>query len=269
MQQVAKDKKIKDYTTSELPIEFTKLLSELVLITGLKAPFIISKDKYGKEYEDVTPFAKEVSIFLTTHWNYFTLSEIVLAFRFNAASELPGENNQGKVTPKLDFYGTIFTLDQIGGVLYRYRQKRANLAAKIDYLKPIKELPPPSHEQDMIDDKIFCEEYYKKWLNGEFSKASTSYAYMIYDRLERFGKIRLSLEEKKDIFAKAQRIREQEISAPQVDRELRKDNMRILESYLNEEVPKQEQDLVKTYAKRIALFEYFNKLKGQKKKTIF
>jgi hypothetical protein len=235
------------------------VVNEITLITGLKV-----------DEANAKPFAVLVSRFLLTYYGMITCSEVTLAFRLNAMGDLPGTNGQGKDTDRVDFYGPNLTIDHIGSVLHRYMQKRANLAKKInDQRQTLSEEPPPSQEQIEMNDKLFANEYYRKYLNHEFSSVSLSYAYMVYDTLDKHGQIQLTNSKKKEYMDKAQKERDKEIAAPAISMQEKKSQNKMMEAYLNDIVPIEEVNLVKSYAKRLALLDLFKVWKEAGKLKIF
>jgi len=234
--------------------ELDKAFAEISLITGLRVDAAFAKE-----------FAKKVSKFVLEHYSMLTVRELVFAFDLNAVGEL----NDQEAKP-VSFYGQILTIDILGKVLFRYIQKRAELARKLnEQRQEAKELPPPSPEQQEMDDKLFCNEYYRKYLNQEFSPVSQEYAHMVYNILDRLKEIPYTAEEKKVFMAGAQVIRDKEIAAPTVDRSERAEQNRLVEGYLNGEVPVAEHQLVINYAKRLALLDLFKTWKDQKRIKIF
>ena len=259
MRQCATGKRIKEMPANSITAQFPKVINEISLITGLKV-----------DPENFEPFALLFSKFLIAHYGLLTCEEITLAFRLNAAGDLEGVNDRNLTTDKIALYGPFLTIEHIGSVLFRYMQKRGNLARKINE-QPQKtiEPPPPTKEQQEMDDKQFCNEYYRKYLNQEFSTVTMEYAYMVYDILDRLRIIQLSVQEKNKYFAEAQKIREQELSAPAISFSERKDQNKLMEAYLNDEIPQTEQQLVKNYAKRLVLFDMFKAWKEHQRRAIF
>lgn len=259
MRQCAAEERIKEINAATLGKKFSDVINEITLITGLKV-----------DEANAKPFAVLVSRFLLTYYGMITCSEVTLAFRLNAMGDLQGTNGQGKDTDRVDFYGSNLTVDHIGSVLHRYMQKRSNLAQKINNQRQSQlEEPAPSPEQIEMNDKQFANEYYRKFLNNEFSSVSLSYAHMVYDTLDKQGQIHLNNSKKKEYMGQAQKIRDQEISAPAISFEERKAQNRMMEAYLNDLIPMEEVNLVKSYAKRLALMDVFKGWKEAGKTKIF
>lgn len=251
MRQCAAEEKIRDINTNGLGKKFSDLINEITLITGLKV-----------DEQTAKPFAVLFSKFLLAYYGILTCPEVALAFRLNSMSQLPGLNGNGKDTDRIDFYGSNLTIDHVGGVLSRYMQKRADLAAKISE-QPVMliETPAPSKEEQELDDKRFCNQYYQKYIERQFSPISLEYAHMVYDMLDRLGRINLSLADKKRFFSESQEARHRELAAPSMDRDEKKEKNRLMEAYLNEDVPESEVKLVKNNAKRIALLQQLEQWK--------
>ena len=205
------------------------------------------------------------------HYGILTPGEIALAFTLNAAGQLPGDNGRGQQTERIELFGPNLTIEHVGGVLCRYMKKRANLARKIVEQGTRNVLPEqvPTKEQQEESDREFANEYYRKYLTGEFSSASVEYAYMVYDVLDQQGAIQLSVAKKKEYFTQAQEIRDREIAAPPVSRQGKSELLNLMDSYMNDAVPMSEQSLVKSYAKRLALLDYLRKLKDEGQTKIF
>jgi len=235
-------------------------LKEILLTTGLKVD-------EGTSLE----FTKMFNRFVLTYYNFLAPGEVSLAFTLNAAGQLPGDNGRGQQTEKIELFGPNLTLDHVGGVLYRYMQKRAKLARKIveQGTRNILPEPVPTKEQQEESNREFANEYYRKYLTGEFSSASVEYAYMVYDVLDQQRVIQLTVAKKKEYFDQAQKIREQEIAAPPVSRQEKNELLTLMDSYMNDAIPMSEQTLVKSYAKRLALFDYLKKLKEEGRTKIF
>jgi len=235
------------------------ILKEICLITGLKVDEGVSKE-----------FTKLFNKFIHAHYANITPSEIVLAFTLNAAGELPGSSN-GKETDKIDFYGSSLTIEHVGGILFRYMQKRANLAKKIreeEYL--MIEAPQLTKEEQEMEDKNIANEYYRKYINKEFSFVSPEYAHWIYDILDKFQLISYSVDQKKKFMEEAQGLRlhilnEQSIAHVQEYKEVKQ----LLADYAKNEIPISEKKWVINCAKRIALLDLFKVWKGAGKKRIF
>jgi len=259
MRQCAAEENIRDINTNSLGKKFSDLINEITLITGLKV-----------DEQTAKPFAVLFSKFLLAYYGAISCAEVTLAFRLNSMNELPGVNGNGKDTDRIDFYGPNLTIDHVGGVLSRYMQKRANLAAKINE-QPVAliEAPPPTPEEQELDDKRFCNQYYQKFLERQFSPISLEYAHMVYDMLDRLKVVRLSVDEKKAYYNTAQDNRHRELAAPAMDREEKKDKNRLMECYLNDNVPESERKLVKNNAKKLALLAVFEQWKTEKKDKIF
>lgn len=250
MRQAATGDRIRELTANSLLTKTANVVKEICLITGLKV-----------EEQNAVEFTKIVNKFLLTHYGELTHSEVSLAFSMNAAGELP---------TKTVCYGSNLTPEHIGGVLHAYRLKRVDLATKIAEMKhPEISEPALTEEEKYEQAKLFCEEYYQKWLSRDFSTASLSYAHMVYDDLEQIGLIRFTVEEKKKFFGEAQQVRDQEISAPTVDWNERKDRSRLMELYMNDSVPNDEKILVRNYAKRMALLHFFKSCKEEGRTKLF
>ncbi len=259
MRQCAAEEKIRDINTNGLGKKFSDLINEITLITGLKV-----------DEQTAKPFAVLFSKFLLAYYGTLTCPEVALAFRLNSMNQLPGINGNGKDTDRIDFYGPNLTIDHVGGVLSRYMQKRANLASKInEQPATFMEAPAPSPEDQLLDDKRFCNQYYQKYIERQFSPISLEYAHMVYDMLDRLKAINLSVTEKKQHFEAAQENRHRELAAPSLDRDEKKEKNRLMEAYLNETVPESETMLVKNNAKRLALLKQFDTWKTKKVTKIF
>lgn len=250
MRQAATGELISELTANSLLTKTANVLKEICLVTGLKI-----EEQYAVE------FTKIVNRFLLTYHGALTPAEVSLAFNMNAAGELP---------TKTVCYGQNLTIEHIGGVLHSYRQKRVDLATKIAEMKhPELVEPEPTEEEKYVQSKQFCEEYYSKWLNRDFSPVTLEYAHMVYDSLVRLGSINLTVEEKKAWFDEAQGFRDRELALPTVDRIERKKKNGLIAAYLNNAIPQDEKELVKKYAKRLALLDFFKICKEQGKQTIF
>lgn len=228
--------------------ELSNSLKEICLTTGLKVDESTSVE-----------FTKMFNKFVMTYYGILTPGEVSLAFNLNAANEL---------ADRVEFYGQFLTIEHVGKVLHQYLAKRAKLAAKMQEQLIELESPKPTQEELDMNDREFVNEYYRKFLDKEFSSASLEYAWMVYDVLDKFKMIPFTVDQKKEIFHEAQTIRDRELSAPTTDREEKKSNMNMIEAYLNDAVPIQEQNLVKSYAKRIALLTLFKDWKSSGKKKI-
>jgi len=221
------------------------MINEITLITGLRV-----------DEQQAKPFAVLLSKFLLSYYGMLSCSEVTLAFRLNAMGDLAGFTGQGKESDKIDFYGCNLTIDHIGGVLHRYMQKRANLAGKLANQREDSNYDPPlTPEQIEMEDKMFANEYFRKYLNGELSNISMEYAYLVYDTLDKRGMIGLSNKKKTTYMEEAQRIRDREIAAPPVSFSERKAQNKLMEAYLNDMIPREEANLVKCIAKRLALMD--------------
>lgn len=259
MRQCAAEERIKDINTQSLGKKFSDMINEITLITGLKV-----------DEQQAKPFAVLLSKFLLSYYGILSCSEVTLAFRLNAMGDLPGVTGQGKESEKIDFYGGNLTIDHIGGVLHRYMQKRANLADKLIKQRGVStDDPPLTPEEEEIQDKSFANEYYRKYLNGEFSAVSLEYAYLVYDTLDKRGMINLSNKQKSAYMEEAQSIRDREIAAPAISRPERKAQNKLMEAYLNDMIPREEANLVKCIAKRLALMDIFKTWKASGKTKIF
>lgn len=249
MRQQATGERIKDMHATKLVSSMSGALDEITLITGLKVD-----GTYTKE------FLKIFNKFILSHYHMLTTAEVVLAFTMNAANELD---------EKTDFYGSNLTIEHVGKVLFRYMQKRQNLAKKIsEQRQEALAAPEPTKDEIDMQDKTFANEYYRKYLDKDFSSVSLSYAHMIYDVLDRFDLLQYSVKQKKEYYAKAQKARERELSAPSVDFQERKSNTKLMESYVDGILPSSEIELIKQYAKRLALFDRFDIWKAEGKKII-
>jgi hypothetical protein len=259
MQRCAAEEKIRNINTNSLGKKFSDVINEITLITGLKVD-----EQYAK------PFAVLFSKFLLAYYGTLTCAEIVLAFRLNSMNALPGQNGNGKDTDRIDFYGPNLTIDHVGGVLSRYMQKRSVLASKInEQPKEIVDTPKLSAEEEEMDNKRFCNDYFRKYLNRDFSPISLEYAYMVYDMLDRLGVMDISITDKKLFFSEAQEVRHRELAAPSLDRDEKKEKNRLMEAYMNNEVPESEIKLVKNAAKKLALLKQFEYWKMAGKEIIF
>lgn len=263
MRQCAEEMKIRDVDTGSIGKVFSDMINEITLITGLKVPVKILDN--GKE--DAKPFARLISKFLLGQYGFLACAEVTLAFRLNAAGDLPGVTN-GKETDRVDFFGAVLTIEHVGTVLFRYIRKRTALSAKIRAQLEAAEKPTPTPEEIDIEDRLFVNEYYRKYLSNEFTNVSLEYAYLVYDSLDKRGMIHLSNSDKNTYMKEAQGFRDRELSFPPVDREDRKDHNRLIENYLNDTIPLQELERVKRYAKRMVLMDMFKKWKAEKKLQI-
>lgn len=227
------------------------ILKEICLTTGLKVEEGLSKE-----------FTKVFNKFILAHYGILTPGEIALAFTLNAANDLP---------EKMEFFGSNLTIEHVGKVLFQYIRKRANLAAKINEERYKQELPPPipTKDEQEMNDKLFANEYYRKYLYHEFSLVSLEYAHWVYDTLDRFKLIRYTVAEKKRYMEEAELMRQQEIHAPPVDFHKHKEMNRLINAYINNLVPESEKQLVKQYAKRLALMDLFKRWKEQGRNRIF
>lgn len=258
MRRCAAEEKIKSINAAALGKKFSDVINEITLITGLKV-----------DEGNAKSFALLVSRFLLTYYGMITCSEVTLAFRLNAMNDLAGTNGQGKDTDRIDFYGSNLTIDHIGSVLHRYMQKRANLAQKISGQQQQLEELPPSTEQIDMDDQLFINEYYRKYLANEFSNITLEYAYMVYDSLDKRGMITLDNKQKRKYMYEAQEMRDKELSLPPTTIEERREQHSLMECYLNDALPAEEVERVKRYAKRLVLMDHFKELKAKGTKTIF
>lgn len=260
MQQLANSTRIKDLPTQSLVAEMGNKLKEILLTTGLKI-----------EESTSVEFTKMFNRFVMAHYGILTPGEVALAFTLNAAGQLPGDNGRGQQTEKIELFGPHLTIEHVGGVLYRYMQKRANLAKKIveQGTRNLLPEPEPTPEQQEASDREFANEYFRKFLTGEFSTISVQYAYMVYDVLDRQKVIQLSVKKKKEYFDQAQKNRDQEIALPPASRQEKNEMLNLMDSYMNDAVPMSEQALVKSYAKRLALLDYMKKLKEEGQTKIF
>ncbi|ACU61312.1 hypothetical protein [Chitinophaga pinensis] len=249
MKQHASSDRIKDLPAQSLVSQVSNALKEICLTTGLKV-----------DEGTATEFSKMFNKFLLAHYSMLTPGEVSLAFTLNAANELP---------EKIELYGQNLTIEHAGKVLYQYMQKRKKLASKINEQRISMEEPQPTQEEIDMNDREFANEYYRKFLNKEFSSASLEYAWMVYDVLDKFNLVPLSPDDKKAIFQEAQAKRDSELGAPAIDREEKKNKLNMIDAYLNDQVPVQEQNLVKSYAKRIALLRLFDQWKQAGKHKIF
>lgn len=250
MRQQAGTPPVKNLTSQEIVAGLAVQLKAISLITGLKIEDSILKD-----------FTKSVMRFLLTYYGRLSLGEISLAFELNAANELP---------TKVAIYGSNLTIEFIGSVLSTYSQKRVNLATKIAQARQPELIEEPLTEEQMeIDEKQFANEYYRKWLNNEFSAVSLEYAHQVYDVLDHRGIIQLPKEEKDKYFSQSQEIRQKELSAPAINRDEKKDHKKLIDAYLKNQVPVPEKKLLQHYAKRLVLLDYFKTLKEDKKTKIF
>lgn len=250
MRQRANDVKIKNMTVKALILEMGKVQKEICLISGLKVD-----DGTAKE------FIKLFIRFLLVHYSMLTCGEISLAFVLNAS---------GKLGERVEYYGSILTLEHVGKVLSLYMAKRAALAKKLNENNSTeKELQPPTREQQEMDDMLFSNEYYRKYLSGEFSSVSYEYAHMVYDILDANKLIPYTIAEKNVFMGKAEKLRQQELTTPATGFNERRELNKLVEAYLNNLLPASEILLVKNYAKRLALFELFVLWKSQGRKRIF
>lgn len=250
MRKCAGNLKISSLPAQTLISELGSELKIICMITGLKVDDTIA-----------TEFTKTFAKFILTHYGNLTMAEITLSFELNAADELPS---------KTVCYGSNLTIELIGGVLSSYKAKRTALATKIAHSAhpglPEPELTEEEKGKEAMD---FCNEYYRKWLERDFSPVSAMYAHMVYDTLDKQGLITLSVNDKKSWMVKAQEQREKELSAPTLDRQERKDRNRLMESYMNDLLPQEEKDLIKNYAKKLALLYLFGLWKEEGKLKLF
>lgn len=199
--------------------------------------------------------------FILAHYGVLTPGEVSLAFTLNAAGDLP---------EKIELFGPNLTIEHLGKVLIQYIRKRANLAQKLNEQRQNQlQAPPPSKEQQDMEDKQFVNEYYRKYLNNDFSTVTLEYAYMVYDSLDNRGMMQLPLSKKLDYMKEAQAIRDREISAPAITYQERKEQNGLIEMYLNDAVPFEEAERVRRYAKRLALMDLFKVWKEAGKTKIF
>jgi len=249
MRQCAADPKIRDISAQSVGKTFSDLVNEITLITGLKI-----------EDQNAKPFAVLFSKFLLSYYGMISSSEVALAFRLNAVGELP---------EKVDFFGVTLTIEHIGRVLYQYIRKRGILSNKLREQREVIDSPPPSLDQIDMDDKLFVNEYYRKYLCNEFSNITLEYAYMVYDSLDKRGMINLTNAQKRQYMQEAQEMRDKELALPPTTREERKKQHSMMEKYLNDALPAEEIERVKRYAKRMAVLDQFKKLKADGKAKIF
>lgn len=234
------------------------VLKEICLITGLKVD-----DGTGKE------FTKMFSKFIREHYTHLSPAEITLAFTLNAAAELPGTSG-GKDTDKIEFYGSFLTLEHIGSILFRYMQKRGNLAKKLREEDNLQlEAPIPTKEEQEMEDKKFANEYYRKYIANEFSTVSLEYAHWVYDTLDKFDLIVYTVEQKKVYMSEATQIRERQLMVAPADFQEHKNWNRLLKAYTEGMLPDEEKKVVINYAKRLALIDLFKTWKMDGKKRIF
>lgn len=226
------------------------VLKEICVITGLRV-----EDGVAKEFTSV--FIK----FILTYYSILTPAEIVLAFTLNAANELP---------EKVELFFPNLTIEQVGKVLHQYKIKRGALAKKI-INSGVAEIDQPkiSKEDEIRSDKSFCNDYYTKFLNKELTNVSLSYAYMVYDYLEKYKVISLTNKEKQEYFQKARRIREESLAAPAKDRVERKEKIRLMEDYLNNDKSQSEINLLRSLSKRLVLFDFMERCKSKNLNVIF
>lgn len=248
--EAGKSEPIRSLPAQTLVSKIGNVIKEICLVTGLKV-----EEEYSKE------FTKTVVIFLRAYYSYLTPSEITTAFHLNAAGELP---------TKTVIYGSNLTINYIGWVLSGFKDLRSKLADKIKGMRH-PELPEPEPTPEEIDDqeRRFCNDYYQKWLSRDFSPVTLQYAHMVYDSLDRMSIIQLSVNQKQEYFSQAQAIRKSEIEAPTVDWSERKLRNRLIQDYLNDAVPHDEKELVKNYAKRLALLDYFKSCKEKGTQSLF
>ncbi len=226
------------------------VLKEICLTTGLKIDDSTSKE-----------FAKMFNRFVLAHYGLLTPGEVTLAFTLNAAGDLP---------EKIELFGPNLTIEHIGKVLFQYLRKRAILAAKInEQPQQLIESPEPTKEEQEMQDKQFANEYYKKYLNQDFSSVSLEYAHWVYDILDQFKVIPYSTVQKKAYMAEAVTLRQSEIMAPTADFQKHREMNKLIEAYLNKLISESEKQLVINYAKRLALMDLFKKWKEQDRKKIF
>lgn len=248
MRQTANSEPIGKLPINSLISKVTSALKEVCLITGLKV-----EDQYSIE------FVKVVSRFLRNHYNFLTPGEVALAFHLNAAGELP---------TKTVCFGSTLTLEHIGNVLYSYKQKRALLAAKLQELKAPEPEEKLTEEEIKQQEREFAQGFYERWLRKDLSPVSLSYAYMVYDTLYRSRVLILSPEEKKQWLELAESERQKELALPATDRWKKKEIDQIMDAYLNGAIPKEEALLIRNYAKRMALFNFFEKCRNEGKTMV-
>lgn len=249
MRQCAADQKIREIDARAIGKAFADLVNEITLITGLKI-----------EEQNAKPFAVLFSKFLLSHYGIISCAEAALAFRLNAAGDLP---------EKIDFFGSTLTIEHIGRVLFQYIRKRGILSKKLSEQRQVIDSPPPSAEQIDMEDQQFVNEYYRKYLNSEFTKVSLEYAYMVYDSLDKRGTIKLTNTEKNKYLKEAQDFRDKELALPATNRDDRKEMHGLMEAYLNDSVPLEEKERVRRYAKRLVLMDLFKVWKQAGKTKVF
>lgn len=198
--------------------------------------------------------------FLRENYSGHSLEEIKLAFDLGVA---------GKFNLEMAHYQN-FSCIYLGSAMRAYQKYAAQvLNQERNRYQEVLSEPLPSPEQQEMDDKLFANEYYRKYLNYEFSAVSLEYAHWVYDTLDRFKLIRYTVAEKKQYMEEAELIRQKEIHAPPVDFHKHKEMNKLIEAYINNLVPESEKQLVKQYAKRLALMDLFKKWKEQGRNRIF
>lgn len=250
MRQRAADVKIKELSAQALVIEIGKVQKEICLTTGLKV-----EEGTAKE------FVKLLIRFLLVHYSILSCGEVSLAFTLHAS---------GKLTDRIEFFGSVLTLEHIGKILSLYMAKRAALAKKLNENTGTSiELPAPTKDEQNSSDKSFVNEYYRKYLSDEFSTVSKEYAYLVYNVLDENKLITYTTKEKNSFLYEAERLREQEISAPAINFKDRKDLNKLMEAYINNQLPNSEVILLKNYAKRLAVFSLFDQWKKEGRQKVF
>ncbi|UCJ07818.1 hypothetical protein KTO58_01180 [Chitinophaga pendula] len=251
MQKCAAGDRLQEMSTEVLFKGLPRALNQIGVITGLK---VESSPEFARA------FAQEVSIFLYNHYGILTLDEIVLAFRLNASGEY------GDI---ISHYGQNLTIEHIGRVLVQYKQRRAKLAVKIQNQEKLPEAPRPTSSAIDEEARQFANEYYRKYLTGEMTEITISYAHLVYNDLDRFGVLNLDKEKKIGYYKEALLFRKKELGLPAATKDERKAINKLVQSYLEKQVPVAEKELVRNYARRLALLDYFKALKGKDIKKIF
>jgi len=199
--------------------------------------------------------------FIRQNYSGHSLEEIKIAFDFGSA---------GKLDIEMTHYQN-FNCIYLSDVMQAYR-KYATEILKQD-ANTYKEMPPsplPSNEEQEMNDKNFANEYYRKYLNNEFSLVSLEYAHLIYNTLDKFKLIRYTVARKKEYMVEAQELRLKELNGTSIsDFREHQEITKLLQLYTKEEVPEPEKKLLINYAKRLALLDLFKFWKGQNRKRIF
>lgn len=205
-------------------------------------------------------FVEELCKFFLAHYGDLTVDEVGAAFSLNATEQ--GEE-------KVIFYSSFLNLEHVGQVLSKYKSKRAALVRKLHEPVTKPDAPPPTEEEQMIEDVKIVNEYYKKYLQEELTEVSMVFANIVYDIIKKRapeyippGYIRTQYYEKAKISLKEQAEEERLVSLrPPI-------HIMNVPIYSEGDIPYSEEQKIINEGKRMTLMYMFNEFSKKALKQV-